>query len=57
LALGQTQALYIYFWTGIIFVAFPVKKAMDQQEKRFKHMEGLEKWFVKKSPLPIEIME
>lgn len=33
------------------------KKAMDQLEKRFKRMEGLEKWFVKISPLPIEIME
>jgi len=33
------------------------KKAMDQLEKRFKRMQGLEKWFVKISPLPIEIME
>jgi hypothetical protein len=33
------------------------KKAMDQLEKRFKRMEGLKKWFVKISPLPIEIME
>ena len=31
------------------------KKAMDQMEKRFKRLEGLEKWFVKISPISMEI--
>ena len=31
------------------------KKAMDQMEKRFKRLEGLEKWFVKISPIDMEI--